>query len=315
MVRGACPKCGKKQVEEEVNSIKEAEVHFKKGIAILDEKVALFPGFAQSSTAALSAAEEFKRAAELVPSSSDYRYFYAVALRWGLQFKSAEEEIKKVLEIDPNHFEAKKTVEYGPKWKDAFNYPSWSESSTSVPDRLKPLVPDLRPGSAATRVVIVRDGARKIVSFLNKSSRSLWCRPLSMNIKMKIEFVHSKTPYGSIIASYLVVGDDPMHPLVNEILLNPNKPGHEFGDACMLGENLSRMLLQQDYTYLIFVDENNAVVLNKKLVFDSAMQSNLRKLENALNEVERLGETMEPARFQQAVRWHGNNFPLSNIKL
>lgn len=155
---------------------KQAEAHFKKGLAILDEGVWVSSWGVQSGTYVLPAAEEFKGAAELVPNNADYHYFHAVALRHGVQFKSAIEQFKKVLEVDPNHFEAKKTLEenvvgdtWRDRWRDAFFYPSWSESSKSVPENLKPLLEQYkRLGQMeGTQIVILREGAKKVVSCLH----------------------------------------------------------------------------------------------------------------------------------------------------
>jgi tetratricopeptide (TPR) repeat protein len=293
-----------------------AEAHFKNGISILDQQVRLVqPRIVQSFCGpVLSAAEEFKKAAELVPDSSDYRYFYAVALRWACKFRSAKEEIRKVLAIDPNHFEAKKTLEYGLKWKDAFSYPKWCETSLSIPETLSEHF-DLLPEPGATMLAIVRDGAAKVVCFLNKLQRDLWFRLPSTDMKMKIEMVHSKTPYGSIIASYLVVRDNPTDPIKTETLLNPNDRPEEFYDACTLGRNLLLTLFRQDYTYVIFVDENKTLLLNRKLIFDDVTRSNFMKIAKCLKKIEELGKTMDEARFLQATAWHESNFSLCKISL
>jgi hypothetical protein len=149
-----------------------------------------------------------------------------------------------------------------------------------------------------------------------RAPRSVWHRPLNQNMIMKLELVHSKTPYGSVVAFYLLVGDNPANPYKSETFLNPNPPTEELKDITMaMGKNLLRLLFRQDHTYLIFVDEYDNIVLNKRLAFDSTMQKNFRDIEKALAEIERRGETLKPTRFQQAAQWHSNNFPLEKIRL
>jgi len=304
---------------------KQAEAHFIRGLTILDEGIKVTSWSIQSGTHLLPATEEFKTAAELVPNNADYHFFHALALRHSLQFKSAIEQLKKVLEVDPNNFEAKKTLEenvvgdiWKDRWKDAFFYPRWSESSKSVPESLKSLLYQYRKmgQTEGHNIVILREGGSKVVSCLFRAPRSVWHRPLNQNMIMKLELVHSKTPYGSVVAFYLLVGDNPAKPYKSETFLNPNPPTEELKDITMaMGKNLLRLLFRQDHTYLIFVDEYDNIVLNKRLAFDSTMQKNFRDIEKALAEIERRGETLKPTRFQQAAQWHSNNFPLEKIRL
>lgn len=113
----------------------------------------------------------------------------------------------------------------------------------------------------------------------------------------------------SNIASYPIDSDDPMHQYVSEPSLNSSNSADNLEDPCQLSKNLLQMLLQQDHAYLIFVDGNNVLVYNKKLLFDATTMRNLDDIEKALDEIERSGKTMEPLRFQRAMQWHTNNAP------
>jgi len=304
----------------------QAESYFEEGLAILDKGIKVTSwGIESQGTSLKPAALKFEAAAELVPNNAKYHYFHALALRHSLQFKSAIEQFKKVLEVDSNHFEARKTLEenvvgdmWKDSWKDVFFYPSWSESSKSVPESVRPLLDRERRSGRMEghNVVILREGDNKIVSCLHRAPRRVWQKPLNQDTKMRIEFVHSKTPYGSVVAMYLVIGDNPFDPYRSETILNPNPPAEELKDVAQtVGKNLLRLLFRQDYTYIIVIDEYDNVVLNKKLAFNSTMRKNFNNIDKALIEIERRGEKLRFSSFQQASNWHSNNFPLEKIRL
>jgi hypothetical protein len=122
----------------------------------------------------------------------------------------------------------------------------------------------------------------------------------------------SRTPPGPIIAFYLIVEDNPRDPYKGETFLNPHDPGYPAYDACQLGQNLASQLHRQDHTYLIFVDENNKLLMSRKLEFDPQTQV---KINQCIYEIQTLpAQAMDAARFQQAAQWHMQNFGLDQIK-
>ena len=266
------------------------------------------PGFARMSALA------FKGAVELVPNSVVYRYLYGVALRHAEGFEVAISEFRRVLDLDPNYYEARQQIAYGPRWHDAFSYTPWlpapAASDGELPAPLMALLPASR--DPVTRLALLREGSSKVISVLTKTPRSAWARPLTDDIPAHIDMTVSRTPYGPIIAFYLVVDDKPGDPYKGETFLNPHDPGYPTYDACQLGQNLVAQLSKQDHTYLIFVDENNKLILSRRLNFDPSTQVTIAQ---CLYDIQTLpAQAMDTSRFQQAAQWHMQNFSLDQVK-
>jgi hypothetical protein len=301
---------------DRVATVERAREHFRRGLEQMEAGVRenersykVEPAYARQ------AAQSFHEAVELVPSSVAYRYFYGVALRYSEGFEVAIREFRHVLELDPSHYEARQQVAYGQRWHDAFVYPPWISPS---PVEVGALLPDpelalLPPGSdPVTRLVLLREASTKLVAVLSRTPRSAWARPLTPEMPARIDLVLSRTPSGPIIALYVVVEDKPDDPYKGETFLNPHDPGHPAYDACQLGQNLLAQLARQDRTYLIFVDEDNRLLLSRKLLFDPRTQVSIAR---CLYEVQTLPvQIMEPQRFQQAAEWHMEHFSLDQIK-
>ena len=128
----------------------------------------------------------------------------------------------------------------------------------------------------------------------------------------RIELVLTRTPAGPIIGFYAVVRDHPENPYKGETFLNPHDPGQPSDDACQLGQNMMAQLARQDHMYLVFVDENDRLLLSRKLPFDAATQVNIARVHY---EVQGLPpQIMDSSRFQQAAQWHMEHFSLDQIK-
>jgi hypothetical protein len=252
---------------------------------------------------------------ELVPNSVVYRYFLGVALRYAEGFEMAIREFRQVLELDPSHYEARQQVAYGQRWHDAFAYPPWSrtpdvEAGMTVPEPILTLLPS--NNQPVTRLVLLREGNSKVVSVLSRTPRNSWAVPLTADLPAHIDIVLSRTPSGPIIAFYVVVEDRPGDPYKGETFLNPHDPGSPTYDACQLGQNLLAQMVRQDHTYLIFVDEENRMLLSCRLDFDPQTQVNINR---CLYEVQTLpAQIMDPQRFQQAAEWHMEHFSLDQVK-
>ena len=272
-------------------------------------------GYRVEPTAARHAAEAFLHATQFVPTSVAYRYFYAVALRYSEGFEAAIGEFRRVLELDPSHYEARQQVAYGQRWHDAFAYPPWVfpapiEPGMPLPPQIQSLLPP--GGDPVTRLVLLREGSTKVVTVLSRTPRSAWARMPSLDMNSRIDLTLSRTPHGPILAFYIVVEDRPDDPYKGETFLNPHDPGHPTYDACLLGQHLLAQLARQDRTYLIFVDEHNRLLLSRKLMFDPRTQVSIAR---CLYEVQTLpAQVMDAERFQSAAEWHMEHFSLDQIK-
>lgn len=307
---------GERASDEQNSKQAGARELFRSGLAEMERGLRTgLSGNGVEPSAARSAAFEFRGALEFVPNSVAYRYYYAVALRYAEGFEAALGEFRQVLERDPSHFEARQQVAYGPRWHDAFYYPTWStpapvEVGQPLTDRVRSLLPAGRdPG---TRLAILRDGASKVVAPLSRTPRKSWSTMPTSEMTTRINLVVSRTPQGPIIAIYIIVEDDPLDPYIGETFLNPHDPGQPSDDACQLGQHMLEQIARQDRTFLVFVDENNNLLLSRKFTFDASTQVTIARV---LYEVQSLPpQVMSPDRFRQAAQWHMEHFSLDQLK-
>jgi uncharacterized RDD family membrane protein YckC len=300
---------------ERASDAERARRFFKAGLAELERGVRRGHNLMDvEPSAARAAASRFREALELVPAAVAYRYWHAVTLRYSEGFEVARSEFSQVLELDPGHFEAQRQVAFGPRWHDAFAYPVWGENvgiaeGAQLPEQISSLLS--QPRRPGTRLVLLRDGTNKMVVALSRTRRDSWTRLPTADMPAHIQLVLSRTPSGPIIAFYVVIQDDPDNPFKGETFLNPHDPGQPSDDACQLGQHVLEQLAQQDHTYLIFVDENDRLLLSRKMAFGAATQVNIARI---LYEVQGLPpQVMDPARFQQAAQWHMEHFSLDQV--
>jgi uncharacterized RDD family membrane protein YckC len=301
---------------EGLSRTERARVLFKAGLAEMERGAGLAPeGYRVEAGAARLATGYFRQALELVPNSVVYRYFYAIALRYSEGFEAALREFRRVLELDPTHYEARMQVTYGPRWHDAFAYPPVPPSGPVDVGRPLPvgLAALLPPGQQpATRLVLLRESGNKVASFLSRTPRSAWAVQPVADIPAHLHVRVSRTPFGPILALYIVVEDNPHNPYIGETFLNPRDAGHPSDDACLLGQHMLEQLARQDHIYLIFADERNNLLLSRRLAFDSATQVMIAR---SLYEVQTLPpQVLDPERFRQAAQWHMQHFSLDQLK-
>ncbi len=294
----------------------QARTLFKAGLTQMEAGVSpSLRGYKVEPGPARAASGLFKQALERVPSSVVYRYFYAIALRYSEGFEVAISELRHVLEQDPTHYEARRQVAYGPRWHDAFAYPGWVspapiEIGAPLPEAIRALLP---PGQQpATRLVLLREGGLKVAAFLSRTPRAAWNTVPNAEMPAYLQLFLSRTPFGPIIALYIVVQDDAQNPYIGETFLNPHDPGAPSEDACQLGQNMLEQIARQDRTYLIFADEDDHLLLSRKLVFDATTQVSTARI---LYEVQTLPpQVMDQDRFRQAAQWHMDHFSLDQLK-
>ncbi|MEO8285575.1 MAG: RDD family protein [Chloroflexota bacterium] len=305
-----------RQRSDRASSMERARELFKQGLEFMESGVYQAErGYKVEPGVAQLAAEAFQSAAELVPSSVAYRYYSGVALRYAEGFELAIREFRRVLELDPSHYEARQQIAYGQRWHDAYAYPAWFASPPIEPGMLIPepmlalLSPDSQP---VTRLVLLREGNSKVVAVISRTPRNSWAVPLTDKLPAHVDIVLSRTQHGPIIAFYVVVEDKTDDPYKGETFLNPHDPGSPTYDACQLGQHILAQLARQDHTFLIFVDEDNRLLLSRRLDFDPQTQVNINR---CLYDVQTLpAQIMEPERFQQAAQWHMEHFSLDQVK-
>ena len=69
--------------------------------------------------------------------------------------------------------------------------------------------------------MIVREGGAKTVAALCVTARSAWQHPPTIEMPARIELVPARSPYGTVIALYVALRDNPANPYRGETFLNP----------------------------------------------------------------------------------------------
>ncbi len=220
-----------------------------------------------------------------------------------------------MLELDPGHYEAQQQMTYGARWHDAFAYPSWlSPAPIEVGRPLPQAIADLLPEGTdpVTRMVLLREGGNKRAAFLSRTPLSAWPTPPTLHMQANLHLLLSRTPHGPILAVYVVMDDGVHRPYIGEAFLNPREAIQDADDACQLGQHILEQLARQDRTYFIFADENNRLLLSRKVAFNTNTQVSIARI---LYEVQTLPpQTLEPERFIEAARWHMEHISLEQVK-
>ncbi len=302
--------------QEKRPRVEKARALFKSGLTDLENGSAPSRrGYKVDPQSARTAASLFKSALELVPNSVVYRYFYAVALRYSVGIEPALREFRQALELDPGHYEAQQQVTYGARWHDAFAYPTWVspapvEVGRPLPDSIIELLPE--GADSVTRMVLLQEEGTKRTAFLSRTPLSAWSTPPSLHMHAHLHMVVSRTPYGPILTVYVIVHDRVHRPFIGEAFLNPREAVQNAEDACQLGQHMLEQLARQDRTYFIFTDEQNRLLLSRKVTFNTSTQVSIAR---CLYEVQTLpAQELEPARFLKAAQWHMEQVSLDQIR-
>lgn len=296
-----------------------AEAAWQRGIALLAEG-SREPGGDRpwmiiEPEAAQAAARAFVEATALVPNGAGYRYWLGVARRYGEGYAEAAPDFEAAARLDPAFWDAQMQRFFGARWHDAFAYPAWNGRSAVLPDPLRALL----PGQPGSRLVLVREGATHLVAVLTHTRRAGWKLPPDSDAPARLEVVPGPTPSGLIVALYVALRDDARQPYRGETFINPAELLGSDTDATALGQNLILALARQSYTYLIFADETGSLLLNRRLVFDSATTQQLAataaQVQAAAYQAIQQNQPMTLAAFQQAAHWHMSHFPLERVQI
>ena len=106
--------------------------------------------------------------------------------------------------------------------------------------------------------------------------------------------------------------DEGHEPYIGETFLNPREPVQTADDACQLGQHMLEQIARQDRTYFIFIDEENHLLLSRKVIFNTPTQVSIAR---CLYEVQSLPpQQLDPEAFVQAAQWHMQHVSLEQIR-
>ena len=279
-----------------------AREEIDKASAIADEIIEIFVGgFSCNSYAARSLISAIDEALRKSPSDLDLLVAKSGALCLAAQFKIAEEILDEVLSINPEHFEAKQRKHYWNEWHHLFAYPPWSENATT----LHPVILDrLRRRFV---VQIVRDGLQIGVGIFYPASMDQFPKGLSSRMRSKWQPILSETPYGPLIAHYILIEDDPENPYIAEAFLNPSVSDEVNPFA---GYWLIQRLANLASCFIVLVD-GYKILYNRRFLFPEKLRDELKSISETI--VKKAPQLDEEA-WRAAIDWHTTHFDLGTIK-
>jgi len=277
-----------------------ARQHIDEACHIADRIMNLSPGlFSVTNTEALRLAATIDKALSVDPGNPKLLLAKASALSCGLQNDAAKEIIGQVLVADGQNFEALMRRDHWAKWGHLFLYPPWSSSASSLHVvmanslKLNQAVQLVRDGLQIGMAIVKNAAGQSSVGLSNKM-RSTWWPVLA------------DTPYGSVVAHYVLIEDDPAAPLRMESLLTPSKP--EEADpyhAYWLLQRMSRL----SWCYIVITD-GERVVHNVQHGFSAALKTELQRICQALAGNSQLADS---TRHRNAMQWYMNNCKMPTI--
>lgn len=235
------------------------------------------------------------------PDNVDLLLAKSGALCCGLQYKSAEEVIDQILAVDPEQFDARQRKDHWEDWGHLFQFPSWSTDAAT----LHPIMVGHLQNERS--VQLVRDGLQIGIAIVRSARRAEFPQGLSSGIPSKWEPIWSDTPYGSIVAHYVLIADHPTDPWRGESFLPTFTPEKTSPTS---GYWLLQRLRRVGSCFIVLADGRD-VLYNVRYVFPDNIASTLQTI---ADKTARQTTERDAAAFQKASQWHMNNFDMNLIQ-
>jgi hypothetical protein len=242
-----------------------------------------------------------EKAVSRAPRDADLLVAKAAALSCAGQQPAAQEAIEGALKLDPSHFEAQQRKRHGLNWLHLFNFPVWTENSRTLPAAMEALF------HRNETVQLVRDGLQVGVAILKRVDPKEFPNGLSPDMRSKWEPVWSETPFGPVVAHYLLVEDSPTTPFKGEGFLRTSiaEPVSPRADYWLL-----KRLCHLASCFLVLTD-GSKVFYNARYLIPDATRAALWAIAGTI--------TREPSpaditAFHRATQWHGQHFDLSRVR-
>lgn len=249
----------------------EASALISEAIAIIESQVTIEPGVVQingsgSEGKLMEAANKLQEAHHLHEQNPLLHFGWASALHLAAQFKSAEDEMKTIVQLHPDFLLARFAIGGWERWKSPFTLPSWTPHTESVPPAIA--------GTVKTTILLsVREGlSPRATLFLRDSSGDFQDLKTLRSAKLDITSVLSPVTTPQLVAIYAKIWDNPQSPYEVEELGAPLRvPGHPM--RC----TFEYLCLQQDIDFVV-LDIRNNILLNKRLTMPSKMRQTNQQL-------------------------------------
>jgi hypothetical protein len=239
------------------------------------------------------------------PTDTDLLMAKASALCRMMQMKSAEAVIDEVLQLDPDHLDARQRKKYWDDWKLLFDFPSWSEASTSVEPLFKTNLGKLEP--TRLMVYIARVGLRLGTVVVQSVDGLRFDRGIGEDMERLFLVKVVKTDYGFSAPYYVLLKDDPKKYFRNEGFLSLG--GHSPNTVDSAYWILRRLAAFPD-CHIVFAT-GERVILNRHFTFHNEHAQDLR---DAVERFLKAPPAMRMSDVERSNQWYMEHSELDAVR-
>jgi len=284
---------------------KEASNFISEALRIIESQVDIKPGMVQvastgSGGKVMEAARKFEAAFQLHPKNSLLHYAYASCLHLGMQYKSAEDEMRKCAETHPDFILAKLALEGWGKWQSMFTLPPWGIKTKTVHPALSQII-------KTSIMLAVRDGiVPRATLFLRDAQGNFRNLQALRSARITLASIISPVRDPQVIGIYAKIYDDPSNPYDVEVLEIPFRPR---GDETRA--RYEYLCIQEDIDFAI-IDRNDRILVNKRLPIPRNMQTTNDKIFKMLEASD--GIKISTSLLVNAIIEHQRKFAPSDVR-
>jgi hypothetical protein len=272
------------------------EIIETKAVQIAPSTIIKYGGDASQS---MRAAEILEQAYHLQPDHPWLHYAWASALHLAMQYKTAREEMERLLTAHPSFYWAKFSVDGWDQWDGLFTLPPWYPGITTVHPAISA---EVKRGY----VLGTRQGLQpRATLFLRDASSEFQGLSTLGSMRIDITTVLSDTePLLAVV--YARIWDNPTDPYQVEALGLPLYPR-----GSKLRCKYEYLCLQEGIDFAI-IDNRDRILLNKRLPTPNRMKQVHADLFNRLSKS--AGREYSDMELVSAVRTFQDHFALSDVR-
>ena len=293
------------QKKESESISKEASGYISEALSIIESQVVIDQDFTTvfssgSEGKVMEATQKFKAAMQLHPENPLLHYAWASCLHLSMQYKTAEDEMRKCVETHPEFIPAKLALEGWDKWDSMFKLPPWGTT-------IKAIHPALSKQLVKAFILSVRDSiVPRAGIFLRDTYGDFQDIQALQSARITLASVISPVRDPQVIGVYAKIYDSPTNPYDVEILEIPFRPR---GDK--IRAKYEYLCIQEDIDFVV-IDNNDRILVNKRLPIPQNMRTTNMKIFKMLEDSE--GAEFSDSLFMNAIMEHQQKFSLSDVR-
>jgi len=278
-----------------ISMSKEAKQHLSNGLSQIEKQVNFIGGTLQvlgtgNSGPVIDGVHEIKKAYDLHPDNYQLHFAYASGLHLAMQYKSAEDEMRKLIEIHPNFFPAKLAIRGWKNWLSPLVYPPWNQRTNNVHNTISMQVKTLI--TLPTRDLIIP----RATMFFRDANGEFQDLQALRSARIDIVSLVSSVNNPQVFGIYLAIFDNPGNPLRLEELDCPIKPRGKMDRL-----KWEYFCLQEDID-LVIIDRADKILLNKRMKISGKMRNNNKQMLKLLEELD--GQDISISELLSAINRH-----------